>query len=235
MAKIPPAQDPKYHFDMWKGAEPEFVGLVPSIYYVENYNGQCGYAELTTDFSGAVDLIVEEYSRSELGNWVAPLAHMSRQLIELHLKALMEAIACKDSSFDVKPLGGHKLMAIWRPCLDWIIANGYRISEDSRLSMTRGIIEAFDAIDPGGDLFRFGISRRSAFDKQKSYDRVGISLPKFKQELDAFRGLISHWEATIFREKLALEMGWANDPYFDADDFPKTAIPAISEAEQAAP
>jgi hypothetical protein len=232
MAKTPQAQDPKYHFDMWKGAEADFVNLDPSIYYAENYNGQCGYAELSTDFSGAVDLIIEEYSRSELGNWVAPLAHMSRQLIELHLKALMEAIASKDSSFDVKPLGGHNLLAIWKPCLDWISANGYRIGEDSRLPMTSRIIEAFNAIDPGGDLFRFGMSRRSAFGKQKSYDRVGLCLPQFKQELDAFRGLISHWEATIFREVLASEMGWKKDPYFDSEYFPKTTIPTIPQAEQ---
>ena len=188
---------------------------------MENHNAPCGYAELALDFSYAADVLIEQYRKTGFGNWIAPVAYISRQLIELHLKALMNAIKVLDGTFDTAPLGSHNLESIWLACRSWLIGRGYKLQEDARLEMTDHLISAFHEIDPSGDLFRFGISKKTAFDKQKSYDRVGIELELFEQELKATQGLLHHWEATVFRENMKLEMGWDEDTYFNPDEFPR--------------
>lgn len=221
MTKNKDAIDPQFHYEMWEGPKPEFGNNRKSIYYVENHNGQCGYAEIATDFSIAVDILIEQCRNSGLGNWVAPVAHLSRQLIELKLKSLMQSINVLDKSFDTDLLGRHNLKEIWVACRGWLSASGYKIIQDTRLEITDHLISAFHEIDPSGDLFRFGISRNTAFGKQKSYDRVGINLEVFERELKATEGFLRHWEATVFRENMKIEEGWDKDPYFDPEKFPR--------------
>ncbi len=215
------ASNPRFHYEIWKGPSAEFGAHRKSIYYVENHNAQCGYAELALDFSHAATVLIEQYRATGYGNWMAPVAHISRQLIELHLKALMTSIGDLDSSFNTEPLNSHNLELIWPTCLAWLTSKGYRIKEDARLKIAEHLISAFHEIDPTGDLFRFGVSRKTAFNKQKSYDRVGIEIDLFEPELKATEGLLNHWKAVVFRESIKREMGWDKDPHFDANDFPR--------------
>lgn len=221
ISKKTDASNPEFHYEIWKGPSVEFGIKVKSICYVENHNAPCGYAELALDFSYAAATLIEQYRTTGFGNWVAPIAHISRQLIELRLKALMNSIAALDSSFNTEPLGGHNLDSIWTTCLAWLMSKGYRTKVDARLEVAEHLISAFHEIDPSGDIFRFGVSRKTAFNKNKSYDRVGIEIELFGPELKATDEFLSHWAAVVFREEIKREMGWATDPHFDADDFPK--------------
>lgn len=221
MSKKTDASNPKFHYEIWKGPSVEFGGKRKSISYVENHNASCGYTELALDFSYAATALIEQYRKTGFGNWMAPVAHISRQLIELRLKALMTSIGDLDGSFNTGSLGGHNLESIWSGCLAWLMRNGYKTREDARLEVAEHLISAFHEIDPSGDLFRFGVSRKTAFDKQKSYDRVGMEIELFGPELKATDEFLHHWEAVVFREGMKREMGWATDPLFDADDFPK--------------
>lgn len=221
MSKKNDVSNPRFHYEIWKGPSAEFGTRRKSISYVENHNAPCGYADLALDFSYAAEVLLEQYRKTDFGNWMAPVAHISRQLIELRLKALMTSINTLDSTFNTEPLGGHNLESIWSACLAWFLSRGYKIREDARIEMAEHLILAFHEIDPSGDLFRFGVSRKTAFDQQKSYDRVGIEVELFEPELKATEGLLHHWEAVVFRENVKHEMGWAKDPYFDADDFPR--------------
>lgn len=221
MRKKTEASNPKFHYEICKGPSVEFGGERKSIFYVENRNTSSGYAELALDFSCAATALVEQYRITRLGNWVAPVAHISRQLIELRLKALMTSIGAFDSLFNTNPLSSHDLESIWSGCLAWLVRGGYKIKEDARQEVAEHLISAFHEIDPSGDLFRFGVSRKTAFEKQKSYDRVGIELELFGPELTATDEFLSHWDAVVFREGMKREMGWTTDPFFDADDFPK--------------
>lgn len=215
--------DPPFHYEIWRGPGASFGDEPKAIYYVENHNAQCGYGDLATDFEIAAKALLATYRENALGNWVAPVAHMVRQTLELRLKALLDSILERDASVDKKVLGRHDLMAIWNEAYHWLTDQGFRINEDARLPRTVHLLSAYDAIDPTGDLFRFGMSRQSAFNKQRSYDRVGIITPVMIEDFDAATGLLSHWDAVVFRMKMREEMGWDKDPYFDADDFPKAA------------
>lgn len=222
MSKQKDASDPLFHYEIWKGPSAEFGSDQKSIYYVENHNAPCGYAEVANDFGMAAELLIERYRISGLGNWVAPVAHMSRQAIELHLKSLMSSISSSDKAFDTTHLGGHNLEALWLACRGWLINGGYKISNDVRLEMTDHIISALHCVDPSGDLFRFGVSRKRSFNKQKSCDRVFIYLEYFEKQFRSAKGLLEHWEATVFRENMRVEMGWDKDPYFDSENFPRS-------------
>ncbi|HEU4767483.1 MAG TPA: hypothetical protein VFS77_08905 [Pyrinomonadaceae bacterium] len=221
MVKKTDASDPRFHYEIWKGPSAQFGNRARSICYVENHNAPCGYAELALDFQIATEALLAQYRATGYGNWTAPVAHMSRQLTELLLKALMTAITWRTSTFDATPLGSHNLQSIWLACRVWLVANGYRVLEDARLEDAEHLIQAFHEIDPSGDLFRFGVSKKTAFEKQKSYDRVGIEIDHFENELRAVHGLLQHWEAVLVREDIKREMGWDQDPMFDANDFPK--------------
>lgn len=223
MKSKPPADDPRFHHEIWTGPTVESTDTVSGIYYVENHNGQCSYAELGLDFQMATELVMAAYERDELGNWIAPLAHMVRQTLELRQKAFLSTVYQKSGNIEAKLIKSHDLKAIWitnRDCLDLF---GYRFREDARLSQTERLIEAFHAIDPSGDLFRFGISNQTAFGKQKSYDRVGLRMSILVPDFAAANAFLQHWEAVLFREILAIEMDWDSDPLFDPDNFPKVS------------
>lgn len=217
------ADDPRFHHEIWSGPKPESEARVSGIYYVENHNGQCSYSELATDFKMAADLLIERQLRDRIvGNWTAPVAHLVRQTVELHLKALLDVVTAKGAP-DPKLNYSHDLMRIWTHCRDWLVTNRYRLIEDARMETAEFLIAGLHEIDPSGDLFRFGMSNRSAFGKQKSYDRVGLRMDALVPDFEATVAFLRHWEAVPFRELIAIEMGWDSDPYFDADDFPKKA------------
>lgn len=167
MSKNSDSSNPRFHYEIWSGPLPEFGEQRKAISYVENHNAACGYAELAFDFSYAANLLIEQYRKTGLGNWMAPVAHISRQVIELHLKALMDSIKVLDDSFDTGPLGSHNLESIWSACRTWLVSRSYKLQKDARLEMTERLISAFHEIDPSGDLFRFGVSRRTAFNKPR--------------------------------------------------------------------
>ena len=217
------SQDPPFHYEIWRGPRPEFGNEPKAIYYVENHNGQCGYSDLLADFEIATRNILASYRDSQLGNWTAPLAHLARQTLELSLKALVESICERDAAIPRKTLRGHDLQALWALGIGWLDTKGFSATEDARRSAAEHLIAAYSAIDPSGDLFRFGISHKTAFGKQKSCNRVGIVLDQFEREFDAAVGFLNHWEAVVFRKTLAESEGWQNDPYFNADDFPHVA------------
>jgi hypothetical protein len=224
----PPADDPRFHHEIWSGPTPESADTTSGIYYVENHNGQCSYAELALDFKMAADLTIQEYRQTQLGNWTAPVAHLVRQTVELRLKALLDTIVRKGGPADPKLAYSHDLEGIWERCHDWLAASGYKFRDDARMTRTVRLIEALHAIDPSGDLFRFGISNQTAFGKQKSYDRVGLRMNILVPDFEAADGFLSHWEAVLLREIIAVEMGWETDPYFDAGDFPKSPAATVS-------
>lgn len=218
-------RDLPFHFEIWREPQPEFGEEQKAIYYVENHNAQCGYAEVSTDFEMTTRAILATYRESHLGNWMAPLAHLARQTLELMLKSLVMSIRERGTIIPRKILGGHDLHALWAFGTGWLDANGFNAKEDARRASAAHLIEAYGAIDPSGDLFRFGVSYQKAFGKQKSYDRVGIVLDRFEREFDAATGFLSHWETVVFRRTMAEAEGWQGDPHFKADDFPRIGQP----------
>lgn len=214
------AEDPPFHFEIWKGRGKSFCDEPKAIYYVENHNGR-SYGELALDFQMAATALLRTYQEELLGNWMAPVAHMIRQTLELCLKALLSSIVHRDANVDEKPLCHHGLLSLWDASYAWLKSNGFPIDKDIRLSRTVHLLHAYDAIDPSGDLFRFGMSRRTAFNKKKSYDRVGIDCEIMAQDFEGAYGFLTHWDAAVYRLTIAEEEGWDSDPYFDAADFPK--------------
>lgn len=212
--------DPRHHFEIWTGPSTEFVEKAP-IYYVENHNGQCGYADLATDFEMTLALVFDAHRLDGLGNWTSQIAHLARQVLELRLKALFEQIALEDSRVQSKPLKAHDLSALWRGSRSWLIGAAYPVETDARLATTDLLVQAFHAVDPRGDLFRFGMSRQGAYGRFKSYDRVGIIVERLENDFAAANGFLSHWETTLWRGRFAKEEGWNGDPFFDANDFPR--------------
>ncbi len=215
------ADDPRFHHEIWTGRPEAQSERTPSIYYVENHNGQCGYGELAGDFKMAADLAIAQLRYDGLANWTAPIGHLVRQTVELRLKALLETAATSNDMAAKKALSSHNLPAIWDQCRRVLEARGYKFKEDARMATAEWFIATLDGIDPSGDLFRFGISNRTAFGKQKSYDRVGIRLDEMVAEFEQTAAFLYHWEIVPLREQIAKEEGWDNDPYFDPDDFPR--------------
>lgn len=214
-------QDPPFHFEIWRGPQPGFGDEPKAIYYVENHNGQCSYGELSTDFEMATRATLASYRESGLANWMAPLAHLARQTLELSLKSLVVSIRERDAAISRTALSGHNLHALWVLGTNWLDARGFDAEKDARRLDATHLIEAYHAVDPSGDLFRFGMSYKKAFGKQKSYDRVGIVLDQFEREFDAAIGFLHHWDAVVFRKTIAEAEGWQVDPFFNADDFPR--------------
>lgn len=219
-----PNRDPDFHFEIWRGPSESFGEEPKAIYYVENHNGQCGYGDLATDFEMAAREAIAAYRTSGLANWMAPVAHLARQTLELCLKALVESIREQDSGVSAKRLGGHDLQGLWSVGTQWLDDNGFPAAQDVRRPHAAHLVAAYHSIDPGGDLFRFGLSRKEAFGKRKSYDRVGIVLDRFEGELNAAIGFLRHWEAVVRRRSLADELGWTVDELFNADDFPRAVV-----------
>lgn len=218
------SDDPRFHHEIWTGPMPESKERKSAIYYVENHNGQCSYSELAVDFEIAAMLAIEQFERDRLGNWTAPVAHLVRQTIELMLKSMLSTVKAKGCPPSPALTFSHDLKAIWQYCRHWLKANGYQFEDDARLEQTEWLIEAFHQIDPSGDLFRFGISNNAAFGKQKSCDRVGLRMEVLVPDFRDAVYFLRHWEAVLFRELLAVEMGLSEDPLFDRDDFPRRQV-----------
>lgn len=216
-------QDPPFHFEIWRGPGTAFGDEPKAIYYVENHNGQCGYGELALDFSFAARELIATYRADGAGNWMAPVAHLVRQTLELLLKDLLSSICDRDPSVPKSAIRKHDIAALWDLSARWLVDNDFPLRSDARFADTDHLIAAYHAIDPSGDLFRFGISYQSAYGKAKSYDRVGIILDRFETEFDASLGLLQHWTAAVWRKTLAEEEGWTSDDYFDMSDFPRLA------------
>ncbi len=214
-------EDDLYHYRMNHGPSVGFISNAKSLYYVENGNSPWGYSEGCNHFEMATRAILSEYKTSESGDWIGPLAHLGRQTLELGLKALVQDIQRRDSTVPNSVLNGHDLARLWMVATSWLDMHGFDSKLDSRRDSADRLITAYASIDPSGDLFRFGISRKQAFGKNKSYDRVGIILPEFEVQFDACIAFLQHWDAVVFRKTMLEEDGIKVDPYFDAADFPK--------------
>jgi hypothetical protein len=70
----------------------------------------------------------------------------------------------------------------------------------SRLVVTDKLIENMHAIDPTGDLFRYGTSRKMAFGRNKSSDRVGYQQEQLFEEFEQCCSFLDHWSGVILRE-----------------------------------
>lgn len=102
-------KDLPFHYEIWRGPQAEFGSEPKAIYYVENHNGQCGYSELAGDFEMATHAMLNTYRESQLGNWIAPVAHLARQTLELSLKSLVSNISERDALVPKESLRSHNL------------------------------------------------------------------------------------------------------------------------------
>jgi hypothetical protein len=220
-----------HHREIWSDALSSKPLDRPAVYYVENHNAAVGYAEAALDFEMLVVELLPRLGPFELGNWTGPVLHLVRQTVELRLKALFQIIAERDKSANERLLAKHDLLVLWKASRDWLCQNEFGVLNDIRLAATDSLIEAFHAVDPSGDLFRFAQSRQSRFGKRKSYDRVGVNFDIFQSAFMDTVALLQHWEAVLFRQHLSDEFGWVKDPYFDADSYPRNA--AVDSGEGA--
>ncbi|MBD8875123.1 hypothetical protein [Roseibium polysiphoniae] len=223
MARKPPvSQDARFHYEIWSGPSKEHEAQKPSISYVENHNADWDYGLASDDYKLATDaLIAEQLSNPHLGNWTAPICHLIRQTMELQLKSLLQMIAWKTGAAENNLTFTHDLGSLWSRGRSFLIENGYAIADDKRLKFADRLVENLHAIDPAGDLFRFGTSKHQAFGKLKTYDRVGYDQGLLFTEFDRAHSCLAHWTSVIMRQMIAEEEGWTEDPYFDADDFPR--------------
>lgn len=216
------SQDPRYHFEIWKGPSEAYTATNPSLSYVENHNADLDYGLAADDFKISADTLIEAQRRNpHFGNWTAPVCHMVRQTLELKLKWLTQVIGWKVDQTDGSIAFSHDLKTLWAKSEFWLIENGYSIDQDVRKVRLDKLVQNLHAIDPLGDLFRFGTSKMTAFGRNKTYDRVGYSQEEFFQEFDDSYAFLRHWSFTIYREMLAAQEGWEDDQSFDANDFPK--------------
>lgn len=214
--------DQRFYFEIWSGRSDEMNARSPSIYYCENHNGDLDYGLAETDFRMAADALIAIHRQDpHLGNWVAPILHLVRQTLELSLKSLLEIIDRKLKATEKSFRFSHDLQKLWDQGRSWLVQNGYQIELDARLPNTDRLIENMHAIDPSGDLFRFGTSMQSAFGRQKSSDRVGFVPDELFREFESACGCLSHWGGVVMREIIQEEQGWMEDPFFDKNDFPR--------------
>lgn len=212
-----------HHREIWSDARGVSQSERPFVYYVENHNASIGYTEAALDFEILVLELLPRLGPRELGNWTGPVLHLARQTIELRLKALLQAIVDRGQLRDSRLLGKHDLSAIWTVARNWLEEAGYGLHDDARLEAANRLIEAFHAVAPSGDLFRFAQSKQHRFGERKSYNRVGVNHETFPSAFKQTVALLSHWEAVVFRERLMNDHGWVKDPYFDAQDYPRVA------------
>ncbi len=216
------AVDERFYFEIGQGASIAMQERNPSVSYCENHNGDFDYGLAALDFQMAAEaLIAVQRDQRHVSNWTAPLLHLIRQTLELKLKALLETIRVRTKTDAASVKFDHDLDRLWSSSRKWLIEAEYRIEHDQRLTATDALIENFHAIDPTGDLFRFGTSRKVAFGRQKSSDRVGFNQDALFAEFQSTCGCLDHWTGVLMREVIQEEEGWEVDPYFDRDDFPK--------------
>jgi hypothetical protein len=215
--------DERFHFEIWSGPSSALKDRKPSVTYCENHhNANFDYGLAATDFQMAADaLIAVQRERPNMGNWTAPMLHLIRQTLELKLKSLIETIRWKVGNSAAPLKFEHNLESLWARGRAWLVENGYRIELDARLADTDKLIENLHAVDPTGDLFRFGTSRQTAFGRPKSSDRVGFSREELFLEFERTCGCLGHWCGVVMREIIQAEQGWENDPYFDREAFPR--------------
>ncbi len=214
--------DERFHFEIWNGPSEAFKTRSPSISYCENHNADFDYALAAFDFNlSAQALIARQREAPHLSNWTAPVLHLIRQTLELTLKALIQTIGWKVGGNAEKIRFSHDLQDLWRQGRTWLVLNNYPIKNDARLASADSIIENLHAIDPTGDLFRFGTSRKRAFGRNKSSDRVGYSQDHLFEEFEQACACIGHWSGVVMREIMRAEQGWEADPLFDGENYPK--------------
>lgn len=190
--------------------------------YCENHNADFDYGLAALDFKlSALVLIARQREDPHLSNWTAPILHMIRQTLELTLKSLIETIGRKVSAKAGGVKFKHDLHDLWTQGRDWLIESGYPIDNDARLAATDGLVENMHAIDPTGDLFRFGTSRKKAFGRNKSSDRVGYRQDQLFEEFEQACEFLDHWCGVVMREIIQAEQSWGKDPLFDREDYPR--------------
>ena len=222
MPKSMNGSDNRFYFKIWNGPSAAFNERNPSVYYCENHNGELDYGLAATDFEMAANALISiQLEQPNTGNWVAPILHMVRQTLELNLKSLLQMINWRTGNTTYRISYDHNLELMWGKGRTWLIEQAYRIEQDARLNNTDRIIENLHAIDPIGDLFRFGTSRKEAFGRAKSSDRVGYNQKDLCAEYEDALGFLGHWRGVIMREIIMAEQGWECDPYFNRDAFPK--------------
>jgi len=198
------------------------LARAPSISYCENHNGDLDYGLAQTDFRMAADaLIAVQREQPHISNWIAPFLHLIRQTVELSLKSLLQNIDWKLKVTEKSFKFSHDLEKLWKQGRGWLVNNGYDIERDARLADTDNLVENLHAIDPTGDLFRFGTSKQEAFGRQKSSDRVGFNPTDLFREFGSACECLGHWSAVVMREIIQEEQGWKEDPFFDRDDYPR--------------
>ncbi len=214
--------DERYHFEIWGGPSESMKDRRPSISYCENHNADIDFGEAALNFEMAAnELIKAQRLQPTFCNWTAPVLHLIRQTLELRLKELIQCINWRPDTDNVPLRFDHDLQRLWSRGRAWLVDHDYSIEKDARLGITDGLIENIHSIDPSGDLFRFGTSRKTAFGRQKSSDRIGYDQKVLFHEFKVSCACIEHWATVITREVIMEEMSWRKDPYFDRDDFPK--------------
>ncbi len=214
--------DERFYFEIWSGRSAALMARKPSVTYCENHNGDFDYGLAATDFELAAEaLIAVQKEQPNLSNWTPPVLYLIRQTLELKLKALIETIGWKASTEPDTIKFAHNLEDLWVRGRGWLVKNEYQIEQDARLMDTDRLIENLHAIDPTGDLFRFGTSHKVAFNRQKSSDRVGYEQTELFREFEHTLGCLNHWTSVVMREIILAEHGGEEDPYFDKNAFPK--------------
>lgn len=214
--------DERFYYDIRNGPSEALNVKQPSVSYCENHNADFDYGLAALDFKLSTQALMERQREDpNLSNWIAPVLHMIRQTLELSLKSLIETIGWKDGSSAGKVKFKHDLQDLWVQGHDWLMRNGYPIDTDARLVATAEIVENIHAIDPTGDLFRFGTSRKKAFGRYKSSDRVGYRQEKLFEEFDQACSFLDHWCGVVMREVIQAEEGWESDPFYNKGDYPK--------------
>jgi hypothetical protein len=196
----------------------------PLLYYVENGNHIAGYDQLASDYKMAADSLIVTGRESGLGNWLAPTVLIVRQALELALKALLEATIDRGNESNKKLMFSHDLSGMWTECRRWLEASGCSFRDDARLDTAEWVIENFHAVDPTGDLFRFAYSKHTAFEREKTYDRVGINEAVFTDYFNAAWDFLNHWQGVLimdWMEEQAMKDGVPYTRPLNPDDFPR--------------
>lgn len=200
--------DDRFHFEIWSGPSASLTSVNPSVTYCENHNGDLDYGLAAFDFQLVTVALIEARRKEPSGgNWTAPMLYLIRQTLELNLKALIETIGWKLNTTEERIKFDHDLAALWVRGRGWLVSNRYRIEQDARLEKADRLIENLHVIDPTGDLFRFGTSRKKAFGRQKSSDRVGYQQEELFAEFESACGCLNHWTGVIMREIIRAEQG----------------------------
>jgi len=214
--------DERFYFEIWSGPTNVLKATGPSVSYCENHNADFDYGLAALDFKiAAVALIDCQRVDPHMSNWTAPVLHVIRQTLELTLKSLIETIGWKIGAEKGTIKFVHNLESLWTQGRTWLIDNGYSIENDARLAVTDKLLGNMHAIDPTGDLFRFGTSRKEAFGRNKSSDRVGYKQDQLFDEFEQVCACLDHWCSVVMREMIQAEQGWEKDPFFDRENYPK--------------